>query len=42
MSNELHDCAVNGKLETVKQLVEGGTNINEVGDGGWTALLLEV
>jgi hypothetical protein len=40
MSNELYDCVLYGNLERFKQLVEGGTNVNEIGDGGVTALLL--
>jgi hypothetical protein len=40
MSNELHDCTATGKLERVKQLVEGGTNIDGVDDDGMTALFL--
>jgi hypothetical protein len=40
MSNELHECAEFGELERVKQLVEGGANIEELDDEGMTALLL--
>jgi hypothetical protein len=40
MSNELHRCAEFGELERVKQLVEGGANIEEVDEDGMTALLL--
>jgi hypothetical protein len=40
MSNELHRCAGVGDLEMVKQLVEGGANIEELGNQGLTALSL--
>jgi hypothetical protein len=39
MSNELHLCAEYGELERVKQLVEGGANIEELDEDGMTALL---
>jgi hypothetical protein len=40
MSSELHRCAESGDLERVKQLVEGGANIEETDDMGMTALML--
>jgi hypothetical protein len=45
--NELHDCAETGNLEGVKQLVEGGANIDETDDQwtdneGMTALMLAI
>jgi ankyrin repeat protein len=40
MSYELHDCAARGNLERVRQLVEGGANIDEVDEHGNTALSL--
>jgi hypothetical protein len=40
MGNELHECAESGDLERVKQLVEGGANIEETNGDGMTALLL--
>jgi ankyrin repeat protein len=38
-NHELHECAKSGILERVKQLVEGGANIEELDDGGKTALM---
>jgi ankyrin repeat protein len=40
MNNELHLCAASGNLERVKQLVEGGANIEELDEDGTTALSL--
>jgi hypothetical protein len=40
MNNELHRCAESGNLERVKQLVEGGANIDETNEDGETAMLL--
>jgi hypothetical protein len=40
MVNELHDCVTFGRFERVKQLVEGGANIEETNEDGKTALLL--
>jgi hypothetical protein len=40
MNTVLHHCAASGDLEGVKQLVEGGANIEETDDDGMTALLL--
>jgi ankyrin repeat protein len=40
MRSELHECAESGDLESVKQLVEGGANIDETDRNGMTALLL--
>jgi hypothetical protein len=40
MSNELHDCATSGNLESVKQLVEGGANLEETNENGMTSLSL--
>jgi hypothetical protein len=40
MVNELHDCVTFGRFERVKQLVEGGANIEETNEGGKTALLV--
>jgi hypothetical protein len=40
MDNELRDCATFGRFERVKQLVEGGANINGSNGDGMTALLL--
>jgi ankyrin repeat protein len=40
MSSELHRCAESGNLERVKQLVEGGANLEELDINGRSALLL--
>jgi ankyrin repeat protein len=40
MSNELHRCLRFGILERVKQLVEGGANIEMSDEDGMTALIL--
>jgi ankyrin repeat protein len=40
MNSELHDCAKSGNLERIRQLVEGGANIEETNNDGMTALLL--
>jgi hypothetical protein len=40
MSTELHDCAEYGNLERVKDLVEGGTYMEETDSVGMTALSL--
>jgi hypothetical protein len=40
MDNDLHRCTVSGDLERVKQLVEGGANIEETNGDGMTVLFL--
>jgi ankyrin repeat protein len=40
MNSELHDCAKSGNLKRIRQLVEGGANIEETSHDGMTALLL--
>jgi hypothetical protein len=40
MNTVLHHCAASGDLEGVKQLVEGGADIEETDEDGMTALLL--
>jgi ankyrin repeat protein len=40
MSSELHHCAASGNLERGKQLVEGGTNMEELDGNSMTALSL--
>jgi hypothetical protein len=39
MDNELHRCASTGNLERVKELVEGGANMEELDEDGKTALM---
>jgi hypothetical protein len=40
MNNNLVDCAYDGDLERVEQLVEGGANIDETNEDGMTALMM--
>jgi ankyrin repeat protein len=40
MNDELNRCAGNGNLVRVKELVEGGTNLEDINHDGQTALLL--
>jgi ankyrin repeat protein len=42
MNKELHNCAGNGNLERVKELVEGGADLEEIDEHGNTALLLAI
>jgi ankyrin repeat protein len=42
MSSELHRCTRGGNLKRVRQLVEGGANIEETNEDGMTALLLAI
>jgi ankyrin repeat protein len=40
MSSKLHRCAESGNLDRVKDVVEGGANVEELDSKGRTALLL--
>jgi hypothetical protein len=42
MSTEIHCCTIVGNLERIKQLVEGGADLEEINGGGETALSLAI